>query len=59
MAKSRTAIQNKSDAKRGVRVKGFKLPIEFIAEFEQSAREANMTNNAFLMHLLALYKQQS
>lgn len=58
MSKSRTEIQKQSDAKRGVKTKAFKLPLDFIAEFEQLAREAELSNNAFLMHLVEYYKER-
>lgn len=58
MSKSRTEIQKQSDAKRGVKTKAFKLPLDFIAEFEQLARDAELSNNAFLMHLVECYKKR-
>lgn len=59
MTKSRTQIQKDSDAKRGVKTKAFKLPIAFIEEFEQLARTLDMSNNAFLMHVVECYKQSN
>ncbi|MFY1028281.1 ribbon-helix-helix protein, CopG family [Actinobacillus seminis] len=47
----------RSDEKRGVKVKGFKLPIAFIAEIEQLSIRYNIPQNKLLMQAVELFKQ--
>lgn len=58
MTKSTTLTQQKSDYKRGLRVKGLKLPIAVIQDFEQLAKASGKTQGAFFAHLLEVYKSQ-
>jgi hypothetical protein len=48
----------RSEAKRGVRMKSFKLPNDFISEFEQTAKALNIPQYKLLMEAFALYKAQ-
>lgn len=58
MAKTRNQIQTESDARRGVKLKAFKLPIAVIDDFERIAAQQGLTNNALLIAALEAYKKQ-
>lgn len=55
MAKSLTQIQRESDERRGIKQKTFKLPVEFITRFEETAKKQGIANNALLMAAFAAY----
>lgn len=57
MALSINEIKARSDEKRGVKVKGFKLPITFIAEIEQLSRELGIPQNQLIIQAVELFKQ--
>jgi len=48
MAKSISEIQQKSDEKRGVRSKGYKLPVKTIALIESLANETGTPQSAVI-----------
>ncbi len=54
MAKSRTEIQKKSDAKRGVKIKAFNLPLETIARIQEMS-EAEGIHGAKLIIAMTDY----
>ncbi|MEE6042070.1 ribbon-helix-helix protein, CopG family [Avibacterium paragallinarum] len=54
MAKTMTEIVAKSDAKRGVRAKTYKLPEETIALIEQLSREQNVPQYQIIVQAVAL-----
>lgn len=56
--KSRNQTQYDSDAKRGVKIKGFKLHLDDIALIEQVAKEANMPQNQLIVEAVKLWQQQ-
>lgn len=58
MAKTLTQIQADSDARRGIKLKAFKLPIETIEDFERVAKQQGMAHNALLIAALEAYKKQ-
>lgn len=57
MAMSINEIKARSDEKRGVKVKGFKLPITFIAEIEQLSAQYGIPQNQLIMQAVELFKQ--
>lgn len=57
MAMSINEIKARSDERRGVKVKGFKLPITFITELEQLSRDLGIPQNQLLMQAVELFKQ--
>lgn len=48
MAKSISEIQQKSDDKRGVRSKGYKLPVTTIELIESLSKEAGLAQSAII-----------
>ena len=48
MAQSTSAIQLKSDLKRGVKSKGYKLPIETIEMIERMANQTGKSQSAII-----------
>lgn len=55
MAKTPTQIQNDSDARRGLKVKGFKLELETIELIEQLAKQLSIPQNALLKEAIEAY----
>lgn len=55
MALSRTEIQQKSDEKRGVKVKGLKMSLDDIALLEQLAEKTGKPQAAIVAEALHLY----
>lgn len=58
MAKSKTQLQRESDARRGMKIKAFNLPLEVIEEFEACARAQGMANNALFVAAFRAYQAQ-
>lgn len=58
MTKSRNEIQKKSDAKRGVKSKTYKLPESVIADIAELAKQHDTTQVALIADMVELYKQQ-
>lgn len=56
MAKSRQEIQAKSDAKRGVKIKGFKLPLQIIEEIEELSKVLNIPQNQLIIQAFKEFK---
>lgn len=56
--KSRTQIQADSDAKRGVKLKAFKLHEDDIAMIEQAAKDLNLAQNRLIVDAVKLYLAQ-
>lgn len=52
---SKNEIQQKSDAKRGFRVKSFKLKIEDIDYIEQVAKDRGLTQNSLLIQAVTYF----
>lgn len=52
-------IQKRSDEKRGVKIKAFKLPVAFIAEIEQLSQELGIPQNQLIMQAVELFKAQA
>lgn len=59
MAMSINEIKARSDEKRGVKAKTFKLPITFIAEIERLSAQHNIPQNQLLMQAVELFKQHA
>ncbi|MEE6030492.1 ribbon-helix-helix protein, CopG family [Avibacterium paragallinarum] len=57
MAKTMAEIVAKSDAKRGVRAKTYKLPEETIALIEQLSREQDVPQYQIIQQAVELFKQ--
>lgn len=50
-------IKARSDEKRGVKSKSYKLPLETIAEIEQLSKQLNIPQNQLIIQAVALFKQ--
>lgn len=57
MTKSRAEIQKKSDDKRGVTTKTYRLPKTVVAEIAALAKQQNISQGALLIAALAAYKR--
>lgn len=55
MAKSITEIQAKSDQKRGLKVKGFKLHIDDITLIEQASKNLNIPQSQLIIDAVKFY----
>lgn len=55
---TKNQIQQKSDAKRGFRVKSFKLKIEDIAYIEQVARDRGLSQNNLLIQAVTYFNNR-
>lgn len=53
--KSRNQIQKESDARRGVKHIGFKVPIEFANELDELAKQTGKTKNIIIMEAVKAY----
>ncbi len=58
MAMSRNEIQAKSEAKRGIKAKSFKLPVAFIAEIEALSERLGIPQNQLLIQAVEEFKQK-
>ncbi|ARU64460.1 ribbon-helix-helix protein, CopG family [Histophilus somni] len=47
----------KSDAKRGIKLKAFKLPLEVIEEIEQISQQMGIPQNQLIIQALECFKQ--
>ncbi|MCK3654238.1 hypothetical protein A4G19_10560 [Pasteurellaceae bacterium Macca] len=59
MVMTRTQINAKSENKRGIKVKGFKLHIDDIARIEQLAERLGLSQGKTIMKAISLLEQQS
>ncbi|MBW5826550.1 ribbon-helix-helix protein, CopG family [Yersinia kristensenii] len=57
MAKSISEIQQKSDDKRGVRAKGYKLPVSTIALIEGLAKDTGMAQSAVITKAIEMFSE--
>ncbi|WP_439234918.1 ribbon-helix-helix protein, CopG family [Lonepinella koalarum] len=57
MALSRTEIVNRSNEKRGIRQKGFKLPLEVIAEIERLSQQHGIPQNQLIIQAVECFKR--
>lgn len=55
--KSRNQIQYDSDAKRGVKIKGFKLHLDDIAMIEQVAERLGLPQNQLIVEAVRAYEK--
>ena len=51
-----TELQQRSDEKRGVKAKTYKLPIETIAKIEQLAQSLNIPQNQLIVKMVEGFK---
>ncbi|OOF37953.1 ribbon-helix-helix protein, CopG family [Rodentibacter rarus] len=58
MKLSTNELKARSDEKRGVKVKGFKLPITFIAEIEKLSQDLGIPQNQLIIQAVELFKSQ-
>lgn len=58
MTMSRTEHQNRSDEKRGVKAKSYKLPLSTIADIEQLSRERGIPQNQLIIQAVEMLKAQ-
>ncbi|HHF7319660.1 TPA: ribbon-helix-helix protein, CopG family [Haemophilus influenzae] len=56
MAKTMAEIVAKSDEKRGVKAKTYKLPIETIAKIEQLSQSLNIPQNQLIVKMVEGFK---
>lgn len=54
-----TQIVKESDARRGVKVKGFKLSLEDIQLIENTAKELNIPQNQLIMDAVRAYRPKA
>ncbi|GAB1663107.1 ribbon-helix-helix protein, CopG family [Mannheimia haemolytica] len=59
MAMSRNEIQAKSETKRGIKQKSFKLPLEVIAEIEVLSQKLNIPQNQLIIQAIQQFKQNN
>lgn len=52
-----TEIQKRSDEKRGVKTKAFKLPLSVIAEIEQLSQANQLSQNQLIIQAIEAFKQ--
>lgn len=58
MAMSITEIQKRSDEKRGVKTKAFKLPLSVIAEIEQLSQVNKLSQNQLIIQAIEAFKRE-
>lgn len=58
MALSRTEIQKKSDAKRGVKIKSFKLSVEVVEDIAQLSEVLGISQSQLLTNMVSEWKQR-
>lgn len=58
MVMSRNEIQAKSEAKRGIKAKSFKLPVAFIAEIEALSERLGIPQNQLIIQAVEEFKQK-
>lgn len=57
MALTRHEIQQKSDARRGLKVRGYKLPVETVDEIARLAKASGKSQAAVITEAIALWAQ--
>lgn len=50
-------IKNRSDEKRGVKSKSYKLPLTVIVEIEQLSKQFNIAQNQLIIQAVELWKK--
>lgn len=58
MAKSTTQIQKESDARRGLKLKATKLPVEIVALLEQLSKDTGTPQNQIIAEGIQLWATQ-
>ncbi|TCK01924.1 hypothetical protein EV694_0565 [Volucribacter psittacicida] len=58
MALSMNEIRARSDEKRGVKAKSYKLPIATIAKIEQLSKQLNIPQNQLIIQAVELFEQK-
>ena len=57
MVLSKYEIQKKSDARRGLKVRGYKLPAETVEEIAALAKACNKSQASVIVEAIAAYKE--
>lgn len=57
MAMTATEIQKRSDEKRGIKLKAFKLPLAVIEDIEQLAEVHGIAQNQLIIQAIEMFKQ--
>ncbi|MFY1028320.1 ribbon-helix-helix protein, CopG family [Actinobacillus seminis] len=57
MAMSRSEIVARSDAKKGMQAKTYKLPIAVVAKIEQLAKDNGIPQNQLIIQAVELFEQ--
>lgn len=57
MAMSINEIKARSDEKRGVKAKSYKLPLATIAKIEQLSKQLNIPQNQLIIQAVELFEQ--
>lgn len=57
MAMSRSEYQKRSDEKRGIKLKAFKLPQVVISEIEQLSQQLGIPQNQLIIQAVEAFKQ--
>lgn len=57
--KTKAQIQADSDAKRGVKQIGFKVPMTFADELDELAKKTGKTKNIIIMEAVKLWAKQA
>lgn len=57
MALSKYEIQKKSDARRGLKVRGYKLPAETVEAIAALAKETGKSQAAVIVEAIAAYRE--
>lgn len=56
--KTRAQIQKESDARRGVKQIGFKVPISFVQRLDELAKQTGKTKNIIIMEAVEIWANQ-
>lgn len=57
MVLTRVQINKKSDDKRGVKVKGFKIHVDDIAFIEQTSKDLNISQGRLIVDAVKFYRE--
>ncbi len=59
MALSRTEIVNRSNTKRGIKQKSFKLPLKVINQIEQLSKQLDIPQNQLIIQAIELFAKEN
>lgn len=58
MTLSRTEITKRSDDKRGIKLKAFKLPLAMIEKIEQLSAQHNIPQNQLIIQAISAFEEK-